>query len=75
MGRPRWHDVLIIGAITGLLAVGVWALWWEDVRAALGIDPPAQVTDPVPAAIPRSERSRSSRRSNPGVNLTVIAAA
>jgi hypothetical protein len=36
MTRPRWHDVLITTALAGVLAVGVWALWWEDVRLALG---------------------------------------
>jgi hypothetical protein len=35
MGRPRWHDALIVTAIAGLLALGVWALWWDDVRRAL----------------------------------------
>lgn len=33
MVRPRWHDALIVSAIAGLLAVGVWALWWDDVRS------------------------------------------
>jgi hypothetical protein len=33
MGRPRWHDAAIVGAIVALLAVGVWALWWDDVRS------------------------------------------
>ena len=32
MRRPRWHDVVIVVAIVNLLAVGVWALWWDDVR-------------------------------------------
>lgn len=32
MVRPRWHDALIVSAIVALLAVGVWALWWDDVR-------------------------------------------
>jgi len=52
MGRPRWHDALIVMAIVGLLAVGVWALWWDDVRAALGIGPKEQppITAPVPAS-------------------------
>ncbi len=51
MVRPRWHDVLIVAAIVGLLVVGVWALWWDDVRTALGY-PPADPTpvDPAPAA-------------------------
>jgi hypothetical protein len=32
MVRPRWHDAVIVSAIVGLLAVGIWALWWDDVR-------------------------------------------
>ncbi|MBA3397928.1 MAG: hypothetical protein H0T89_35215 [Deltaproteobacteria bacterium] len=39
MVRPRWHDALIVTAITGLLAVGVWALWWDDVRGFLNLGP------------------------------------
>jgi len=37
MVRPRWHDALIVVAILGVLVVGVWALWWDDVRAVLGL--------------------------------------
>lgn len=51
MTRPRWHDVLIIAAIAGVLVVGVWALWWGDVRTALGWDDGSgSVKDPVPAS-------------------------
>ncbi len=32
MVRVRWHDALIVTAIVALLAAGVWALWWDDVR-------------------------------------------
>jgi hypothetical protein len=32
MVRPRWHDALIVTAIVALLAAGIWALWWDDVR-------------------------------------------
>jgi len=39
MRSPRWHDALIVGAIVALLAVGVWALWWDDVRRALHLGP------------------------------------
>ena len=39
MTRPRWHDVLIIVAIAGLVVVGVWALWWDDVRSLLHLGP------------------------------------
>lgn len=35
--RPRWHDVAIAAAIAALLGLGVWALWWDEVRGALGI--------------------------------------
>ncbi len=49
MVRPRWHDVLIVGSIMALLAAGVWALWWEDVRAYLDRGGPADDTvAPVP---------------------------
>ncbi|HET9622201.1 MAG TPA: hypothetical protein VFP84_12595 [Kofleriaceae bacterium] len=48
MVRPRWHDALIVSAIVGLLAVGVWSLWGDDVRSALHLAPseaaPASVT-------------------------------
>lgn len=50
MMRPRWHDVLIVSAIVAVLSVGVWALWWDDVRVALGIQPKAgsgDTTTPV----------------------------
>jgi len=51
MVRPRWHDALIVVAIVGVLAVGVWALWWADVRAALGWQDESEVVkDPAPAA-------------------------
>lgn len=52
MLRPRWHDAMMVSAIVGLLAVGVWALWWDDVRGALGIGPKEEppMTAPVPTA-------------------------
>ena len=52
MVRPRWHDGIIVAAIVAVLAVGVWALWWDDVRAALGYGPKLEtpVAAPVPAA-------------------------
>ena len=52
MVRPRWHDALIVSAIIGLLVVGIWALWWDDVRALLGPDRPqdgSAVDTPVTA--------------------------
>jgi len=39
MMRPRWHDAVIAAAITGVLGVGVWSMWWEDVRAILHLSP------------------------------------
>jgi hypothetical protein len=39
MQSPRWHDALIVAAIVALLAVGVWALWWDDVRRTLHFGP------------------------------------
>jgi hypothetical protein len=35
MLRPRWHDAVIVSAIMALLAIGVWSLWWDDVRSLL----------------------------------------
>jgi hypothetical protein len=50
MVRPRWHDALIVSAIAALLAAGVWAFWWDDVRAALHLGPSGgSASDPVPA--------------------------
>jgi hypothetical protein len=53
MLRPRWHDALIVSAIVGMLLVGVWALWWDDVRGLLHLAPtkshensPADTTPP-----------------------------
>jgi hypothetical protein len=41
MVRPRWHDALIVTAILGLLAAGIWAMWWDDVRRLLHLGPPS----------------------------------
>lgn len=41
MVRPRWHDAAIVVGIMALLAVGVWALWWDDVRRLLNLGPAA----------------------------------
>ncbi len=49
MVRPRWHDALIIAAIVGLLGAGVWALWWDDVRGFLGLDPAPR--KPAPTSV------------------------
>jgi len=47
MVRPRWHDALIVSAIVGLLAAGVWSLWWDDVRGILRLGGGPE-TAPVP---------------------------
>lgn len=39
MVRPRWHDAIIVGVLAVFVAVGVWALWWDDVRAYLHLKP------------------------------------
>ena len=64
MVRPRWHDALIVSAIVALLAVGVWALWWEDVRGILHLGPSEGPS-------PRPARARI-RRPNGLLNLTVV---
>jgi hypothetical protein len=48
MLRPRWHDALIVSAIAGLFAAGIWSLWWDDVRSILHRGP--TVADPPAAA-------------------------
>jgi hypothetical protein len=50
MVRPRWHDALLVAAIAGLLAIGVWSLWWDDVRAVLHLAP--EGGEPPVAAAP-----------------------
>ncbi len=54
MLRPRWHDALLVAAITGLLGAGVWALWWDDVRRLLNLEPPAAVPGPGAPGAPIS---------------------
>jgi hypothetical protein len=51
MVRPRWHDALIVSALLGLLAVGIWAIWWDDVRDLLNLGPGSgsAVDTPTPA--------------------------
>jgi len=48
MVRPRWHDALIVAGIVGLLAMGVWALWWDDVRVMLKLGPDRAPAPNVP---------------------------
>ncbi len=37
--RSRWVDVLLVGGVVALLAAGIWALWWDDVRQLLHLGP------------------------------------
>ena len=50
MVRPRWHDALIVAAIAGVLVLGVWALWWDDVRELLHLGPGSAAEGPSPIA-------------------------
>jgi hypothetical protein len=44
---------MIVSAIVALLAVGVWALWWDDVRGVLHLGPEKPVeTTPTTPAVP-----------------------
>ncbi|HWU86695.1 MAG TPA: hypothetical protein VN253_05455 [Kofleriaceae bacterium] len=54
MRRPRWHDALIVAAIVGLLVLGVWALWWDDVRGLWKRGPDGEPTGPAPVATGRT---------------------
>jgi hypothetical protein len=54
MQRPRWHDALIVSAIVGLLTLGVWALWWDDVRTLLKLGPQGEPAGPAPVAAGRT---------------------
>jgi hypothetical protein len=47
MVRPRWHDAVIVSGIVALLAVGVWSLWWDDVRSLW--DPAPDTVSPAAA--------------------------
>jgi hypothetical protein len=52
MVRPRWHDALLVSAIVGLFCIGIWSLWWDDVRSALHLGPGS---DDVAAPIARGQ--------------------
>ena len=46
MRRPRWHDVVLVLGVLALLAVGVWALWGDDLKSWFSPE------KPVPQAVP-----------------------
>lgn len=56
MVRPRWHDAVLVAAIAGVLLVGIWALWWDDVRRALHLGPAegSSAVEPAPAVNDRT---------------------
>jgi hypothetical protein len=54
MLRPRWHDALIVSAIVALLAVGIWAMWWDDVRELLHLGPGSGSAEGTAAAKPQT---------------------
>lgn len=56
MTRPRWHDVLIVTAIAGILGLGVRALWWDNVRGMMGW---GAGSDAEPSSIPASQTSNT----------------
>jgi hypothetical protein len=47
MRRPRWPDAILVLGTVGLLALGVWALWGDDLRDWLW--PKEKVQQSVPA--------------------------
>ena len=51
MNSRRWQDVVIGVAMVALLATGVWALWWDDLRGWLGGHRGVNAAPP-PAAAP-----------------------
>ncbi len=53
MVRPRWHDALLIAAVVGLLAIGVWSLWWDEVRSILHLGPGSAA--PVASSVPQGQ--------------------
>jgi hypothetical protein len=52
MRRPRSHDVLIVSALVALIATGVWALWWDDVRGFLHLAPTSGSAAPASSSQP-----------------------
>jgi len=54
MVRPRWHDALIVVAVVALAGLGVWALWWDDVRALLHLGPGAGSSGEATTITPRT---------------------
>jgi len=55
MVRPRWHDALLVAGILAIILVGVWALWWDDVRRVLHLGPSqGSQVDPAPVSSDRT---------------------
>ncbi|MBV8758231.1 MAG: phospholipid carrier-dependent glycosyltransferase [Deltaproteobacteria bacterium] len=49
MVRSKWVDTLLVGGVVALLALGIWALWWDDVRQLLHLGPSDQTVVIRPA--------------------------
>ena len=32
MKPGRWHDLVIVAGVLAVAAVGVWALWWNELH-------------------------------------------
>lgn len=47
MVRPRWHDVVVVVAILGVLVVGMW-VFRHDVLGFFGITGGSAATGPAP---------------------------
>jgi hypothetical protein len=47
MRRPRWHDALIVLAIFGIAAAGVWAFWGEELGRRLRGGEPVEKAPPA----------------------------
>ena len=55
MVRPRWHDALLVAGILAIILVGVWALWWDDVRRVLHLGPSqGSSIEPAPVSTDRT---------------------
>jgi hypothetical protein len=54
MIRPRWHDAAIVLAIAVVAAVGVWALWWDDVRGWLHPSDGSATAPQVDVSVPQT---------------------
>ena len=59
MVRPRWHDVVLVVGIVGILVFGLWAIWWDDVRDFMHLGPGSGSGSAEPAAPPTGTGGKS----------------